>query len=151
MKTARVLLTTILLGEAVMSFVLDWRSNHLLSPEWHPHARFHGGLLLFLLAGVSATATWLLWRRSPEPQVGLTAATLIPLSFWTPLLYVGSVVPNSTPWAGTPGAEPRLAGMLFYPNIAVAAVMVLMTLAAYWNGRRELKSAGALQPSTTSR
>ncbi|MCU1262871.1 MAG: hypothetical protein JWO80_5756 [Bryobacterales bacterium] len=144
MKTSRAILTTILLGGSAISFFLDWSSNHLLSPEWHPHARFHGGLLLFLLAGVSLTGTWLLWRKSQEPQIALTVATLIALSFWTPLLYVGSLVPGSTPWAGTPGREPHIGGQVFYPNMAVAALFVLLTLGAWWLGRRASQRAQAM-------
>jgi hypothetical protein len=151
MKTSRALLTAILLGGSAMSFLLDWSSNHLLNPEWHPHARFHGGLLLFLLAGVSLTGTWLLWRKSQEPQIALTVATLIALSFWTPLLYVGSIVPGSTPWAGMRGAEPHVAGQLVYPNVAVAALFILLTLWACWHGNRNLKTAQRLQGSTRSR
>lgn len=136
MKIARIILTTILLGGAAASFVLDWSGNHLLSPEWHPHARFHGGLLLFFLAGVSLTGTWLLWRKSQEPQVAMTVAMLLALSFWTPLLYVGSIVPGATPWAGTPGHEPHLAGAVFYPNLAVAALFALASVGGWWIGHR---------------
>jgi hypothetical protein len=134
MNLARAFLTAILLGGAGLSFILDWSSNHLLNPEWHPHARFHGGLLLFMLAGVSLTGTWLMWRKSKEPQVALTAAALLALSFWTPLLYVGSVVPGATPWAGPAGSQPHIGGAVFYPNLAVAAVFVLLTVGAWWLG-----------------
>src|SRR5947199_8947549 len=101
------LLTAVLVIGTVSSFVLDWRPNHLLNPAWHPHARFHGGLLLFTLAGVTATALWLLWRRSAEPYVAVKAAALLALSFWTTLFYVNSMVPGSSPWAGEPGHEPH--------------------------------------------
>lgn len=140
MKLAKAILTIILFGGSLASFLLDWSSNHLLSPNWHPHARFHGGLLLFFLAGASLTGTWLLWRKSREPQTAVTVATLIALSFWTPLFYVGSLVPGSTPWAGTPGREPHLGGEVFYPNMAVGALFVALTLAAWWLGYRSDKS-----------
>jgi hypothetical protein len=73
------LLTVILIGGAVMSFILDWSSNHLLSPLWHPHARYHAAILLFLFAGAACVATWLLWRPSKEPDVAFTAASLLSL------------------------------------------------------------------------
>ena len=136
MKFARLTLTVILLAGSAASFFLDWSSNHLLNPLWHPHARFHGALLLFLLAGVSLTGTWLLWRRSKEPEVALTVAALLALSFWTPLLYVASLVPGSSPWAGPVGAEPRVAGQVFYPNMVAAAVVIAITLAAWRAGLR---------------
>jgi Family of unknown function (DUF6640) len=132
----RLLLTFVLVAGAVLSFVLDWSPNHLLNPAWHPHARFHGGLLLFLLAGVSATGVWLLWRESKEPEVAFKVAALISLSFWTPLFYVAFLVPGSTPWAGEPGAIPRVAGTAVYPNMIVAGGFLLLTAAAYWLTRK---------------
>src|SRR5690348_8667058 len=115
-RLGRTLVTAVLAATTVVSFVLDWSPNHLLNPLWHPHARFHGALLLFLLAGVSGTALWLLWRESKEPEVALKAAALISLSFWTPFLYIAAVLPSSTPWAGVATSVPHLAGMVFYPN-----------------------------------
>jgi ABC-type transport system involved in multi-copper enzyme maturation permease subunit len=125
----RTLLTLVLTATTVASFVLDWSPNHLLNPLWHAHARFHGALLLFLLAGVSGTAIWLLWRKSTEPEVALRVAALLSLSFWTPLFYITSVLPGSTSWAGAPESDPRLRGSLVTPNLIVAAVFVLVTLA----------------------
>ena len=124
-------MSLVLAGQAIGGFVLDWRENHLLNPEWSGHARFHGGLLLFMLAGVSATGLWLLWRQSKEPEVAVKAAALISLSFWTPLLYVASVVPGATPWAGPAASVPHLAGHAFYPNIAVAVLLQLITVFAW--------------------
>ncbi len=71
---SRSLLSVLLVASTVSSFGLDWKPNHLLNPLWHAHARFHGGLLLFTLAGVAATALWLLWRTSREPLVASRAA-----------------------------------------------------------------------------
>jgi len=139
-KLGKYLLTFVLAAQAVMGFVLDWRENHLLNPEWQGHARFHGGLLLFLLAGVSGAGLWLMWRKSKEPEVALKAAALISLSFWTPFLYVGAVVPGATPWAGIPGSVPHIAGYVFYPNIAVAVVFQLVTVAA-WRMSRGITAA----------
>lgn len=132
---ARVLMTAILLGGSVLSFVLDWSPNHLLNPLWHPHARFHGALLLFLLAGVSVLTTWLLWRRSPEPDLGLKIGLGIAIAYWTPLFYIPFLLPSSTWWAGKPGAEPHLNGVLIYPNLIVAAIFLLAALFAFWMSR----------------
>jgi cation transport ATPase len=128
---AKVLMTFVLMGGSVLSFVLDWSPNHLLNPLWHPHARFHGALLLFLLAGVSVTATWLLWRRSKEPEIAFVVAAAISAAYWTPLFYIPLILPSSTWWAGRAGAEPHLDGMVFYPNLAVAGMFLLMTGVAY--------------------
>ncbi len=130
LRAGKLLLTFLLVAGAISAFFLDWSSNHLLNPLWHPHARFHGALLLFYLAGVSATGIWLLWRQSREPEVALRAAALLSLSFWTPLFYITSVLPGSSSWAGAPMADPRLRGSLVTPNLLVAAGFVILCLAA---------------------
>jgi hypothetical protein len=130
-KLGMYLLSFVLAMQAILGFVLDWEPNHLLNPSWHPHARFHGGLLLFLLAGVSGTGLWLLWRESKEPEVGRKAAALISLSFWTPFLYVGAIVPGATPWAGIADSVPHIAGYVFYPNVAVAVLFQALTIIAW--------------------
>lgn len=124
------LMTFILLTQTLLGFVLDWSPNHLLNPSWHPHARFHGALLLFLLAGSSATGIWLLWRKSREPEVALTTAGLISLSFWTPFLYVTALLKGSTLWAGDPSSTPHIFGHAYYPNVAVSVLFIALTVLA---------------------
>jgi hypothetical protein len=131
----KLLLTFVLVGGALMSFLLDWRANHLLSPLWHPHARYHSAILLFLFAGVASVGTWLLWRRSREPNVAFTAASLLSLSYWTPFFYVPHLLPTASYWAGVPGHEPRVSGMIVYPNLIVVTGLVLLTAAGWWLGR----------------
>jgi hypothetical protein len=132
---ARILMTIILMGGSILSFALDWSPNHLLNPLWHPHARFHGALLLFLLAGVSTMGTWLLWRRSKELDLAFKITASISLAYWTPLFYIPYLLPSSTWWAGRSGAEPRVGGIAIYPNLIVAAIFVLATILAYWMSR----------------
>jgi hypothetical protein len=132
--TGKLLLTFVLLGGAVMSFLLDWSGNHLLNPLWHPHARYHSAILLFLFAGVAATATWLLWRPTQEPAAAFTAAALLSLSYWTPFFYVPTLLPISSYWAGIPGHEPHINGVLIYPNLVVVGLFALLTIAGWWFG-----------------
>src|ERR1044071_3256400 len=117
--TPRIILTLVLVAQAVSGFALDWSPHHLLNPLWHPHARFHGALLLFLLSGVSAVGVWLLWRKSAEPHVGITAGALLSISFWTPFFYITTLLPSASAWAGDPARVPHIAGHVFYPNEAV--------------------------------
>ena len=131
-------MTIVLAAGAIASFILDWRENHLLNPLWHPHARFHGALLLFMLAGVSATGIWLMWRKSLEPEVGIRAAALLSLSFWTPLFYITTVLPSANSWAGLPEADPRLHGAVVTPNLLVAAALVAINLTALAMSRRRI-------------
>jgi hypothetical protein len=131
MKLGKWMMTFVLVAQAVLGFVLDWSPNHLLNPLWHGHARFHGALLLFMLAGISGTGVWLLWRKSKEPEVAIKVAGLISLSFWTPFFYITFLLPGSTLWAGDPDATMHLAGNVFYPNVAVAAFFSILTSAAW--------------------
>jgi hypothetical protein len=136
-KLGRLIMTFVLVAGAILGFVLDWSANHLLNPAWHPHARFHGALLLFLLSGVSATGVWLLWRDSREPDLAIKVAAILSLSFWTPFFYITFLLPSSTLWAGPPDRIPHLAGGPFYPNVAVAGAFIVLTAVAYWLTRRE--------------
>lgn len=130
-RLGKIIMTLVLVAGAGLGFALDWSANHLLNPLWHPHARFHGALLLFTLTGVSATGLWILWRTSKEPEVAMKVAACISASFWTPFFYITLLLPNSTLWAGPPDRIPHLAGMVFYPNVAVAAVFLALTALAY--------------------
>jgi len=126
----KLMLTLILLIQSVLGFVLDWSGNHLLNPLWHPHARFHGALLLFLLTGVSLMGVWLLWRRSKEPEIAIAVAAIISFSFWAPFFYITFLLPSSTLWAGDPARVPHLGGWVFYPNVAVAGLFLVLTAVA---------------------
>jgi hypothetical protein len=135
-------MTMVLAVGAIASFALDWSSNHLLNPQWHAHARFHGALLLFFLAGASSVAIWLLWRRSKEPEVAFKVAAFLSISYWTPLFYVPFLLPSSSWWAGAPGAEPRVWGHVVYPNLVVAGAFLMLTGMSYWIAGRSRDAAG---------
>ena len=134
---ARWILTFVLIFGSAMSFVLDWSANHLLNPLWHPHAKFHAAVLLFFFAGVAITGTWLLWRRSNEPEVAIKAAAALSASYWTPFFFIPYALPGSAYWAGIPGHEPRFRGIIYYPNLFVIGLFLALTLAACWMGTRK--------------
>ena len=130
LQISRIALSIVLGVGAVMSFLLDWSPNHLLNPLWHPHARFHAAILLFLFAGAAATGLWLLWRESREPLTAIIAAGMISASYWTPFFFVPFLLPQSSWWAGTAGHEPRFGGVVVYPNLIVVGLFLFVTLAA---------------------
>jgi hypothetical protein len=134
------LLTFVLIGGAALSFLLDWRANHLLNPLWHPHARYHAAVLLFFLTGVASVATWLLWRPSREPELALTAASLLSLAYWTPFFYVPYVLPQASYWAGVPGHEPHIGGIMIYPNLIVIMIFILLTATGWWLGHKPARA-----------
>jgi hypothetical protein len=134
-------MSVVLVVTTIASFVLDWSGNHLLNPLWHPHAKFHGALLLFMLAGVSATGLWMLWRPSREPEVAVRTTAMLSLAFWTPLFYITTLLPGSTSWAGAADADPRLHGSVVTPNLLVAAVFVAVNLAVLTLSLRSAKGS----------
>jgi glucan phosphoethanolaminetransferase (alkaline phosphatase superfamily) len=136
----KLILTFVLVGGAIMSFALDWSSNHLLNPLWHPHARYHAAILLFLFAGVAATATWSLWRTSQEPSVAFTLAALLSLSYWTPFFYVPLLLPSASYWAGIAGHQPHIDGTILYPNLVVVGLFAALTILGWWLGRHPHRS-----------
>jgi Family of unknown function (DUF6640) len=143
----RSLLTFVLTATTVASFILDWSPNHLLNPLWHPHARFHGALLLFLLAGASVTGIWMMWRKSSEPEIALRVAAFLSLSFWTPLFYIERILNGSTAWAGAAGTDPRLSGSWVTPNLIVAAGFVA---ASMWGLALSVRPAEPRVPARSS-
>ena len=142
MEIGRLLLTGILIMQSVLGFALDWTGNHILNPLWHPHARFHGALLLFLLSGVSVLGIWLLWRQSKVPELAIVVAAVISCSFWTPFVYITYLLPSATLWAGDPARVPHLGGAVFYPNVAVAGLFLVLTAVACIVYRGSRPSAG---------
>lgn len=136
-RRSQLILAVLLVTSTVSSFYLDWKPNHLLHPGWHPHARFHGGLLLFFLAGVCATGLWLLFRKSKEPLVAIDCAGLLLAAYWSPLLYAAYLVPGSSGWAGPPDHRPAI-----LPNGIVAAIFLAAVFAACRMARTESVSSG---------
>src|SRR5207237_4333314 len=66
---------------AVAPFLADWNDSHLFSPQWSPHARFHGAVSLGMTTMLSSIALWLLWRRSPDQDAVVTVAAAIPVAY----------------------------------------------------------------------
>jgi hypothetical protein len=62
---------------AVVPFLADWNDSHLFSPQWSPHARFHGAVSLGMTTMLSSVALWLLWRRSPDQDAAVTVAAIL--------------------------------------------------------------------------
>ncbi len=79
---------------AVVPFLADWNDSHLFSPQWSPHARFHGVVSVGMTTMLSSVALWLLWRRSPDQDAAVTAAAAIPLAYWGPF-FLAPFVPGT--------------------------------------------------------
>ena len=130
-RISRILLSVVLVSTAVVSVAVDWNASHIFNPEWHPHAKFHDVVMLWLLSGCSIMALWLLWRRSAEPAIAYTVAMLVPVIFWSPFFFTTLLVPGTSLKADPKEALPVLAGITIYPNVAIAAISVILALIGY--------------------
>jgi hypothetical protein len=133
-KVGKVILTFVLVAFPAGGTLADWNKTHLFNPAWHPHAKYHGLSMLLIVICVSAIATWLLWRRSVEPELGTKVAALISLTLWTPFLYAIYLVPGSSLWVGdpaTPVPYPRVGGITLYPQVVLAVLFLVLTAVGY--------------------
>jgi hypothetical protein len=131
-KIGRILLSVVLVSTAVVSVAVDWNASHIFSPDWVPHARFHDVAMLNLLCGVCLLGLWLLWRRSPEPEIGARVAALIPIIFWSAFFYTTLLVPGTSLNASLKETPPQILGIPVYPNVVIALISVTLALVGYW-------------------
>ena len=134
-KLGKSILSFVLVVGAAVSTAVDWNTTHLFNPAWHPHARFHDALFLLFLDAASLIVLWLLWRQSKEPEVGLKVAALFAAAAWTPFFYIQALIPGTSLLAAENVPVLKVAGMSFAPNLIIAAVLVLLTVIAYWLAR----------------
>lgn len=138
-QVGRCILSFVLVAGAALSILVDWNATHLFNPSWPPHAVFHDWAMINLLSGTSACCLWLLWRKSPEPELGIKMATLIPLIFWSAFFYTTTLLPHSSLMDSPPVALPRVAGLTIYPNAVIGLVLTILTLFGYRTAMSELK------------
>lgn len=131
-KIGRVLLSVVLVSTAVVSVAVDWNASHIFNPDWTPHAKFHDVVMLHLLSGVCLLGLWLLWRRSPEPEIGARVAALIPIIFWGAFFYTTILVPGTSLSASPEETPPQILGIPAYPNVVVAIISVILAVLGYW-------------------
>ena len=134
-KFGKFILSFVLVVGAIVSTAVDWNTTHLFNPAWHPHARFHDALFLLFLDATTLVMLWLLWRRSAEPAVGIAAVALYSAAVWTPFLYIEALIPGTSLLASADVPVLRVAGMVLAPNLLIAIVMLVLTIAGYWLGR----------------
>src|SRR5258706_10699165 len=107
---------------AVVPFLADWNDSHLFSPQWSPHARFHGVVSLGMTTMLSSVALWLLWRRSPDQDTAVTVAAAIPVAYWGPFFLAPFV-------SGTTVEDPghRLVRIIGVPSNLMGAGATALT------------------------
>ena len=123
---------------AVAPFLADWNDSHLFSPQWSPHARFHGAVSLGMTTMLSSVALWLLWRRSPDQDASVTVAAAIPIAYWGPF-FLAPFVP------GTAVEDPghRLVRIVGVPSNLLGAGATIVTAGLGWYLDRRWRSHAA--------
>lgn len=134
-RMGKFILSFVLVVGAIVSTAVDWNTTHLFNPAWPPHARFHDALFLALLDGATLIVLWLLWRRSREPAVAITTAALFSLAVWTPFFYIEALIPGTSLLVSPDMPVLKLGSLALPPNLAVAIVLALLTLAGYFLAR----------------
>lgn len=129
-KSAKILLSVLVVVTTLVSIVADWNTSHVFNPDWTPHARFHDIMLLTLLVGLLPLLLWLLWRKSLEPEVAVKVTTAILVVFWGSF-YLNFFIPGTSPQAFADIPPPSLWGIPLYPNMVVAAIIIILSLVAY--------------------
>src|SRR6266480_6300322 len=94
LNIGKILISLAAIITAVAPFLADWNDSHLFSPQWSPHARFHGVVSLGMTSLLSSVALWLLWRRSPDQDAAVTVAAMIPIAYWGPF-FPATLVPGT--------------------------------------------------------
>ena len=96
----RTIIAAALILGATLSTIIDnmpGPNSHILaSATWPPHALFHNAAMFLLLDGGVLIFTWLLFRKSREPQVGALGATLFVWAYWMPFLYITTLFPQAS-------------------------------------------------------
>lgn len=128
----RLLISLAVIATAVIPMRSDWNDSHIFSPQWSPHARFHGVVSIGMPVLLAPVALWLLWRRSADSTTSATVAALIPIAYWSPFF-----VALFTPGAALidPGHRlKRIAGVPS-PLFGASATMLVAGLGWYVDRR----------------
>lgn len=76
----RLLISLATLATAIIPIRSDGNASHIFSPQWSPHARFHGIVSLGMLVLLARVSVFLLWCCSTDPKPAATVAALIPIA-----------------------------------------------------------------------
>jgi hypothetical protein len=135
----RLVLSAVNAFGVVGPYRFDWNDSHIFSPQWSPHARFHGVVSVVMTSTLASAVLWQLWRPGRQAGDGAsTFAMLIPLAYWGPF-FVAPFVPG----AGVEDPGHRLVRVVGVPGNLLGAAAALAATGLSWYLDRYLPSEPA--------
>jgi hypothetical protein len=132
-KIEQLLVTAVALMTGIGGFIADFSPTHVLNPNWPPHARFHGAETILLGLLLSATALWLVWRRTGDQHQQFLLSVWLAGMYW---------VSQSLAWIfpGTAFQDPQdryqLIGGVLPPQIPLQTALLVLLGIALWQHMR---------------
>ena len=132
-RLGRLSLSLVLVGTVAAVLGFEWNDTHVFHPDWHPHARFHLVQMIGTVTALSGLGLWLIWRRSSEPRVGATVATVAAIAFWGGEFYA-LALPGTSPAFDLedPNTIVLPGGITVYGNLLFAGAMIVLSVVGYW-------------------
>jgi hypothetical protein len=127
-KTAKYLLTFIVLVTIIIPTIMDFNDTHMTNPLWAPHARFHWSIQWYSITTLNCMALYLIWGNYKEKGSRLSTvfAVLSPILFWGSF-FPSLLMPGTSPWPD--GVVPFAT---YPPNIFIAGILVTLSILSFW-------------------
>jgi hypothetical protein len=123
MTAARFLVTFATLVTLIGSNAADWNDTHLFSELWSPHAKLHGGWMIFTYSLLSLYCLYLLWWPRTGQRGRTRAAAVIQGCIW--LAFFPAMLVPDTALADPGRSIARIAGIEANLWGALGQVLVL--------------------------
>lgn len=130
-RIARLMFSVALVASAAIATGVDWNHTHLFHPDWHPHARFHGALFIFLTNAMCAMGLWLLWRKTQDERLAFHIALCVMVALWAPFFLIETLVPGSSVLSHETDSRLGFAGFRLAVNQWIALGLLLWSGLAY--------------------
>jgi hypothetical protein len=135
-RIARLMFSLALVASAAIATGVDWNHTHLFHPDWHPHARFHGALFIFLTNAMCVMALWLLWRKTQDQRLPFHIALWVMMALWAPFFVIEYLVPGSSVLSHATDVRSGFGGLRLAVNQWIALGLLV------WSGLAHRMSKG---------
>ncbi len=127
-------LSTIIVPIGVDAVLLG--NGHMNNPAWLPHAKLHCAMSFFAAVSLGGAALAILKARPVSDRFSMGLAAFLSLAFYVGLIAAAFWPGTSYGFVGDPVLgdfpEPKLGGIIIYPNVAVSVITIAIAIAGYW-------------------